>query len=174
MVLSASPTFTGTLTPQGSVDISGSGAGQIKFPSAQNASSDPNTLDDYEEGTFTPGLGGTATYSGTPAGIYTKIGRKVFYGLNVVVNAIGTGSTSQIFGLPFVNAAAGTGNMMGSVDVGYFASLATAVVYIGGQIPPNSSLIQMVATTAAAFLVATPALFQTSSYIELRGSYQTT
>ena len=29
-------------------------AGQIKFPSTQNASADANTLDDYEEGTFTP------------------------------------------------------------------------------------------------------------------------
>lgn len=36
--------------------------GQIKFPSTQIPSADVNTLDDYAEGTWTPSLGGTATY----------------------------------------------------------------------------------------------------------------
>ena len=52
----------------------------ITFPATQVASADANTLDDYEEGTFTP----TVTYSGTNTpshasqiGRYTKIGRIV-------------------------------------------------------------------------------------------------
>ena len=56
--------------------------GQLAFPAAQNASSDAHTLDDYEEGTWTPALnfGGAATgitYASTPVGRYTKIGRSV-------------------------------------------------------------------------------------------------
>src|SRR5678815_603330 len=38
-------------------------SGQYAFPSTQTPSSDPNTLDDYEEGTWTPSVGGTATYT---------------------------------------------------------------------------------------------------------------
>jgi hypothetical protein len=55
--------------------------GQLEFPATQNASSDANTLDDYEEGTWTPAIGasvasGTHTYT-YQTGLYTKIGRAV-------------------------------------------------------------------------------------------------
>jgi hypothetical protein len=55
-----------------------SGTG-ITFPATQSASSDANTLDDYEEGSFTPNQGGGLTVTGTfgSEGRYTKIGRQV-------------------------------------------------------------------------------------------------
>jgi len=57
-----------------------SGTG-ITFPATQSASADANTLDDYEEGTWTPTLnfdiGGTGIVYGTRQGTYTKIGRVV-------------------------------------------------------------------------------------------------
>jgi hypothetical protein len=55
-----------------------SGAG-ITFPASQSASSDANTLDDYEEGTFTPNQGAGLTVVGafSSVGFYTKIGRSV-------------------------------------------------------------------------------------------------
>lgn len=86
----------------GSVDLTG---GQIKFPATQSASSDPNTLDDYEEGTFTPTLYGFVTAgSGTydfRNGFYTKIGNLVFFNLNFYCTShTGTGGMS-ISGLPF-------------------------------------------------------------------------
>ena len=34
----------------------GASGGQFKFPASQNASTNANTLDDYEEGTFTAGI----------------------------------------------------------------------------------------------------------------------
>lgn len=79
--------------------------GQIKFPATQSASSDPNTLDDYEEGTFTPTLYGFVTAgSGTydfRNGFYTKIGNLVFFNLNFYCTShTGTGGMS-ISGLPF-------------------------------------------------------------------------
>ncbi len=57
-----------------------SGTG-ITFPATQSASSDANTLDDYEEGTWTPtlidnGFNNGATLS-SATGTYTKIGRCV-------------------------------------------------------------------------------------------------
>jgi hypothetical protein len=70
---------TGTFT--GALDLSAAGAGQIGFPATQNPSAGANTLDDYEEGTWTPSLnfsGGTTgiTY-GDRQGRYIKIGKNV-------------------------------------------------------------------------------------------------
>ena len=56
-----------------------SDAGGIQFPATQVASSNANTLDDYEEGTFTPTVAGGTTTTGsvTATGTYTKVGRIV-------------------------------------------------------------------------------------------------
>jgi len=80
----------------------------ISFPATQVASTDPNTLDDYEEGTWTPTVlgsttAGTATYS-TQVGTYTRIGRKVTILCSLGYSA-GTGTGNlNIGGLPFVTA----------------------------------------------------------------------
>ena len=71
-----------------------SGTG-ITFPATQSASSDANTLDDYEEGTWTPNQGSGLTVVGTytPSGKYTKIGR------SVTVTAYIAATTSVAFSL---------------------------------------------------------------------------
>jgi len=79
--------------------------GRIKFPASPNSSSDVNTLDDYEEGTWTPVIkfGGTAvsTYS-TQAGFYIKIGGVVTAGFRATVTNLGSGTGDiSITGLPF-------------------------------------------------------------------------
>jgi hypothetical protein len=77
----------------------------ITFPATQSASTDANTLDDYEEGTFTPTAvgsttAGTGTY-GTQTGVYTKIGRFVHAYIEIIWSAhTGTGNL-RISGLPF-------------------------------------------------------------------------
>ena len=68
-------------------------SGQIDFPAAQNASAGANTLDDYEEGTWTPkisgdSVAGTQTYS-TQTGYYTKVGRLLNVAIVVVITAKG-------------------------------------------------------------------------------------
>ncbi|MFY8211416.1 MAG: hypothetical protein ACOVLB_01940 [Candidatus Nanopelagicus sp.] len=81
-----------------------SGAG-ITFPASQSASSDANTLDDYEEGTWTPNQGGGLTVSGTysSSGRYVKIGRLVYVEgsqtgtSNIAVSSVGALCTN----LPF-------------------------------------------------------------------------
>jgi hypothetical protein len=88
----------------GGATPSTSGAG-ITFPSTQSQSSDVNTLDDYEEGTWTPVIegstsAGTATYTGQ-TGRYTKIGRQVVVTCVLYWNS-GTGTGNLKFsGLPF-------------------------------------------------------------------------
>lgn len=89
-----------TVTITGLLSLS---SGQIAFPASQLASSDANTLDDYQEGTWTPSVGGTATYT-SRSGTYTKIGRLVFLHCSIAINVIGTGSTIQISGVPVASA----------------------------------------------------------------------
>jgi hypothetical protein len=76
-----------------------SGTG-ITFPATQSASSDANTLDDYEEGTWTPSIGGTAVHQ-YQAGHYTKIGNVVTVTCLIAITTMGTGSTQFVSGLPF-------------------------------------------------------------------------
>ena len=104
----------------GGATAAASGAG-ITFPASQSASSDANTLDDYEEGTWTPTIvgsttAGTASYS-TAQGYYTKIGNRVF--LQCYVNwTSGTGTGGlQIGNLPFTTSS--SANSQGGLTIGY-------------------------------------------------------
>jgi len=65
----ADPTFTTKITTP-----------QVQFPASQSASSDPNNLDDYEEGTWTTTVSAVTNFTGTPTlsdGRYTKVGNLV-------------------------------------------------------------------------------------------------
>lgn len=85
----------------GSTSASGIG---IAFPATQSASSDANTLDDYEEGTWTPtfiSTGATFTYA-PQYGTYIKIGRLVYAQFYLNATASGTTTNSIYLGnLPF-------------------------------------------------------------------------
>jgi hypothetical protein len=95
----------GTTALQGAVPNAGCG---ITFPATQNASSNANTLDDYEEGTWTPGLsfgGGTTgiTYS-TQSGGYIKVGAQVTVWAYIVLSSKGSATgPARVTGLPFTN-----------------------------------------------------------------------
>ena len=88
----------------GNATPSTSGAG-ITFPATQSASSDANTLDDYEEGTWTPSLvanSGTLTTVVNGTGNYTKVGNVVTITCKPSITTNGTGSGAlRISGLPF-------------------------------------------------------------------------
>jgi hypothetical protein len=95
-----------------------SGVG-ITFPATQSASSDANTLDDYEEGTFTPtAFGGTTAGSTTYSaqyGFYTKVGRLVTVSFRVAYSALtGTGAL-KLGGLPFASGSSGNNFSIGTV-----------------------------------------------------------
>jgi hypothetical protein len=87
-----------------------SDASGITFPATQSASSDANTLDDYEEGTWTPNInngynsGNTVTYT-AQSGSYTKVGRLVVVAFHIQINTW-SGNSGPVFfgGLPFTPA----------------------------------------------------------------------
>ena len=96
-----------------------------------------NLLDDYEEGTWTPTLGGattdpTCTYAFN-AGYYVKIGSLVYIkgGLRCTANSGGAGQL-VIRGLPFtVDGQLDTTAVEGNGSVAYWAGLATAKSWLG-------------------------------------------
>jgi hypothetical protein len=99
------PSFATTIGVGGAT-AAASGAG-ITFPASQSASSDANTLDDYEEGTWTPQIGGNSTGMASVTyvsqnGKYTKIGDTVYITMELSWSAASGGSgDARVYGLPF-------------------------------------------------------------------------
>lgn len=96
------------------LDLSTAAAGQVKFPAAQNPSTDANTLDDYEEGTFSPALtfggGSTGIAYAARFGAYTKIGRAVAFSLGLTLSSKGSSTgVASVTGLPFAASVTGVG-----------------------------------------------------------------
>ena len=114
-------TQSGAYVLKGGTTTAAAGVG-IVFPATQSASSDANTLDDYEEGTWTPTITGGTTAGSTTYSIqqghYTKIGDTVqIFGYVVISAANGSGEL-RLGGLPFTTSnvvyshvAAQTGNL---------------------------------------------------------------
>lgn len=98
----------GTSSPTTQLDVRGTGSFySIKFPSNQSSSNNPNTLDDYEEGTWTPSFTGSSTtnftYS-TNTATYTKIGNTVYIKGILGVSLTGSSAGTLTIGtLPFTS-----------------------------------------------------------------------
>jgi len=166
-------TNSGTLISATTIGVGGatpstSGAG-ITFPATQSASTDANTLDDYEEGTWTPNVGGNTTYI-NQVGRYTKIGNLVYVEFYIAVNVLGTGSNAQIFGLPFVSTSASS---LAGLSISFFQSMSTSVVFIGGYKNTSDASIIMIGTTAAAqSSTNAPVLLQNNSQLYASMTYR--
>jgi hypothetical protein len=128
-------TFSGIIQANG---------GGIQFPATQVPSADANTLDDYEEGTWTPSIssGGWNT-SGQVVGRYIKIGRQVT--LYVFIN-LGTGGNSSAFhilGVPFLpitdNFACGTADIGRVSKIGAYARIDSGSNFFQFLFPSGST-----------------------------------
>ena len=100
-VTMAGRTTNPTTISVGAATPSTSGAG-ITFPATQSASTDANTLDDYEEGTWTPAYSGI---TGSPTSIarYVKIGGQVTLTYEQTGGTFTcTGGSGVITGIPFL------------------------------------------------------------------------
>jgi hypothetical protein len=141
--------------------------GGIAFPATQVAIADANTLDDYEEGTWTPSLGGNTTYT-TQSGTYTKIGNLVFINASIVVNTIGTGSTSQVSGFPFT----ANGTNAFPLNIRVVTSSATAIVSAYAVLGASSTTAIVISRTAASTADAVNAIFGNNTQVQINGCYQ--
>ena len=144
----------------------------IVFPATQSPSTDPNTLDDYKEGTWTPtvvGLStaGTATYS-TQNGRYTKIGRQVF--VEALVNWSGGTGTGDfaITGLPFTVNSDLTYPAATIGRINNFALTVGNVMYANFE--PNTTRISFFeGPTGGGAVSAAP--YDAAAYIMVSGTY---
>jgi hypothetical protein len=141
LVGKTTPSFTTTIGV-GNATPSASGAG-ITFPATQSASTNANTLDDYEEGTWTTTLTGVnLTGLSLTNAYYTKVGRLVTISAtiactvtssNILTYAVmsGTPFTAGVLtaGSALLNNAtkSGTSQIAGSTAYAFFPAASAAV-----------------------------------------------
>jgi hypothetical protein len=126
-----------------------SGTG-ITFPATASGSTNANTLDDYEEGTWTPTFtsgGNTLTISGgTQTYRYTKIGRQVFIEFNIENSTVsGTAATGdQRITLPFTGTSGAVRNPSSLISFYTSGGLRfTGADVLYGEIGTSSTFIQL-------------------------------
>jgi hypothetical protein len=164
----------------GNATPSTSGSG-ITFPASQSASTDANTLDDYEEGTFTPSFsssGASFTYdSAYRVGRYTKVGNKVTISVWCSTDTSGpTGTLTnqlKIINMPFT---AGNNNNSNSCalaigelyNVVWTASKQQATAFIPVNTTDIALFWEQSNTGSLGFIASN---LSVSTYILLSGSY---
>jgi len=170
VALTASPTFTGQATIP-TINLTG---GQITFPATQSASSNANTLDDYEEGTFTPFVRGntttgTASY-GYQIGIYTKIGNRVFFTISIEWSSgTGTGPLT-IGGLPFTQNGDG-------LDIPHAISECSNIAWDANYFPTpiggnNTTIIYLNASRVGASGISINTNYDAAGSVNISGHYK--
>jgi len=145
----------------------------ITFPATAVAATDPNTLDDYEEGTWdVVSYGGTSAGTQTAsvhAGTYTKIGNFVYLaGALTISGHTGTGQL-RIGPLPFTPA---ENSLIGLVGVSTtdFAKTANTMVQMVAQTAGYIGFYQV--GTAATDITFTQVAVETAFNIQFTGTYR--
>lgn len=158
--------FTTTVGVGGATPAA-SGAG-ITFPATASASSDANTLDDYEEGTFTPAFDGSGAITYTnQVGTYTKVGRQVTCVFFIQVNTSSRTSVSNITGLPFT---AGNTNYAGASLSTYETGSYSGQCNVLGLVADTTTVIQLRRTSSATAAPGTSTIANLSAGTLIAGS----
>jgi hypothetical protein len=144
------------VNPGGSIALMGAintatGTG-ITFPATQSASTDANTLDDYEEGTWTPSLTSfTVVGSPTYTGFYTKVGRQVTVVMQLTATTISSTGSSFVNNLPFSQGVTSVGSMATMTDNSGSGSASNGYITGVSFYPGASSATQYKYLTATYF-----------------------
>ena len=130
---------------------------RIQFPASHDPSSDANTLDDYEEGAWTPTLnstGGAPIYS-LQTGRYVKIGRYVYYHGRIILSSKNTLGAGIIYmaGLPFVTDNF-TGQEFNTMFISNWSGLASPMTHLGGLCYPNNTIIYITCTPGSVTVIS--------------------
>ncbi len=170
---------TGTLIQNSAFVVDDSGhvssfGGNLKFPATQASSADVNTLDDYEEGTWTPGVSfgaGTTgiTYSSQP-GRYTKIGNLVY--VNAVISLSSKGSSTgqpKITGLPFTSENVGGLNPPVNLMCG---GMNSAINNFFAILPANGTTIDVYKVSGSTYAAAAETDFTNGTQLFVSATYR--
>lgn len=139
----------------------------IAFPATQASSADANTLDDYEEGSWTPNFyfagGQTASTQGYTSGRYVKIGKQVTCWFFINCSSINSGSgQAYIIGLPFTPQNVIGAQEGSSLCPNYWSNWASAVIP-GGYVQYNLARLLLTNIDAATIISAITASSMTNS-----------
>jgi hypothetical protein len=139
------PATTGTLVVTGTTPT----LNGITFPATQVPSADANTLDDYEEGTWTPSLAGSVsdptgvTYDGR-AGFYTKVGRLVTVNCSLGFTTYTGGSGAfRISGLPFATSSTASSESASGILTERFVVASASYTYFTIRTNSNVSFLEL-------------------------------
>jgi len=113
----------------------------ITFPATQSAASNANTLDDYEEGTWTPVLkfdANTQTLTVSNA-TYVKIGRSVSINMGISWGSKSGSGRVYITGLPFVKESGSTVGLLATCSAGTITTT-SALFY---NVDANQSILNL-------------------------------
>lgn len=117
----------------------------------------------YETGTWTPSVGGDATYTAR-SGTYTRIGNFVTVSFDITINVLGTGSTNTISGLPFAVVTPGGASTI------YFSNLAINSLYVSA-LGSGSTLVFTGQTTAQATMNSAIAILGNGARVQMTATY---
>jgi len=111
----------------------------VSFPATQVASTDPNTLDDYEEGTWTPAKTTGTAYT-SAVGKYVKVGNLVTATFSVQFAVETNASSSAMSSFPF-----STGSSASEVN-GLAVGYQSASVNVGGSLASTTMTFRQIGT----------------------------
>ena len=177
MAESATVLFIVPITSPPGIASDGTRVTGIGFPATQVPSTDVNVLDDYEEGSWIPTIGGSGGQSGqtytSQVGTYQKIGSWVdvqgFFSIATVGTITGN---VQIKGFPFPMATSQSSGWLGTVT---WQNTAVAISNITILATPNAATLYAIgaaATTAFGPMSQSQLASDTRFYFALK--YQTT
>jgi hypothetical protein len=161
--------FKTNATEQWRIDLAGNFVQKVASKGVNFTANTPaagvtsQLLNWYEEGTWTPNIGGTATYT-SQIGRYTRIGRLVTFMGDLTINVQGTGNAGVISGLPFSAAA------NNAVYVGYFSGLGALVSSISPFVGGTS--INLYGVTTPSSTASGLNLMTSGARLMFQGSYE--
>ena len=139
--------------------------------SATSGTGTSELFDDYEEGTFTPNIGGTTPTYTHQRGRYTKIGRMVNAAIDLSISNRGDGSFNRIYGLPFT---VSNNSLAFSAAVSNWTDVDQSFVHLSFIAEANATSLLSYGLTAGGTTTTTaPVVFRTtSSQITLNVVYE--
>jgi hypothetical protein len=147
----------------------------IAFPATQSASSDANTLDDYEEGTWVPVLSfGNQDHDGTysyQSASYVKVGQIVYVQGIVGLSSAGTRTGTAAFkGLPFTAYSQSGG--AGGTPFGLYNGMSGINYSIQLDGPNNAASAPMYTETTTGYSVLSKSNFGSTCFLQFAFSYR--
>ena len=155
--------------------MSGASSGQIKFPPSQNASTNAQTLDDYNESSLATVLGFGGAQVGMNMGAtavnttyFTKVGNIVMLNMEMTITAKGSSTGNAEIVIPVTSNASGD-----AIIPIWFENMASGLTSMIGRIEGGSSALKLFKRdTDGEYTACTEADFTNTSHLIGSGTYR--